>query len=526
MRLKSFSIENFRGYKDTVTINMSDLTVFVGRNDIGKSTILEALDIFFNDKSAISPIEYADINKEALASGDEETVFTAVFDNLPSSIIIDETVTTTLQDEKLLDSNSCLTVVKKFQGASKLKTFIKANHPNNPECNNLLLLKISELKNKAKDLTCTDRTPKSLLRKAIWNHYSDNLQLSEREIDTTGDGLKDIWQKLERYLPIYSLFQSDRSNSDKDKEAQDPLKEAVKEIFSEQELLDELSDIANKVTEKLQTVTSATLEKIGQMNPEIAQSLNPSIPSVESLKWADVFKNVSITSDNDIAINKRGSGVKRLVLLNFFRAKAERMMSESNHTDIIYAIEEPETSQHIKHQRMLIKSFKDIASNPHAQIIMTTHSSHVVKMMSFDNLRLVEENNGIKNVRVVTPSCLPIPSLNEINYSAFGEYSAEYHDELYGHLQNIAIDEDENNSREDSFDNWLVGKGCIKNKTWEKVKGNNNVSQKQFTIQTYIRNKIHHPENPRNQNYTFDELKASIDKMRDIVVALANIAVM
>ena len=34
MRLKSFSIENFRGYKDTVTINMSDLTVFVGRNDI------------------------------------------------------------------------------------------------------------------------------------------------------------------------------------------------------------------------------------------------------------------------------------------------------------------------------------------------------------------------------------------------------------------------------------------------------------------------------------------------------------
>lgn len=129
-------------------------------------------------------------------------------------------------------------------------------------------------------------------------------------------------------------------------------------------------------------------------------------------------------------------------------------------------------------------------------------------------------------MRVVTPSCLPIPSLNEINYSAFGEYSAEYHDELYGHLQNIAIDEDENNSREDSFDNWLVGKGCIKNKTWEKVKGNNNVSQKQFTIQTYIRNKIHHPENPRNQNYTFDELKASIDKMRDIVVALANIAVM
>ena len=66
MRLKSFSLKNFRGYRNEVRINMSDLTVFVGRNDIGKSTILEALDIFFNDKSAVSPIELADVNKDAI----------------------------------------------------------------------------------------------------------------------------------------------------------------------------------------------------------------------------------------------------------------------------------------------------------------------------------------------------------------------------------------------------------------------------------------------------------------------------
>ena len=103
MRLKSFSLKNFRGYRNEVRINMSDLTVFVGRNDIGKSTILEALDIFFNDKSAVSPIELADVNKDAIINGDTETIFTAVFDNLPDSIIIDDTVSTTLQDEMLLD---------------------------------------------------------------------------------------------------------------------------------------------------------------------------------------------------------------------------------------------------------------------------------------------------------------------------------------------------------------------------------------------------------------------------------------
>lgn len=331
--------------------------------------------------------------------------------------------------------------------------------------------------------------------------------------------MKDIWQKLDLYMPIYSLFQSDRSNSDKDKEAQDPLKEAVKEIFSDEEILGKLTDVANEVRNKLQTVTSATLAKIEEMNPEIAQTLNPSIPSVETLKWADVFKNVSITSDNDIEINKRGSGVKRLILLNFFRAKAERMMNETNHTDIIYAIEEPETSQHIHHQRMLIESFKQISNYAHAQIILTTHSSHIVKMMKFENLRLVEENNRVKNVHGVVQSCLPIPSLNEINYSAFGEYSEEYHDELFGYLQTKAIDENSQNGYEDKFDNWLVSNGCTKNKIWEKEK-NGNISQKPSTIQLYIRNKIHHPENQRNALYTFEELKSSIDKMREIVISL------
>lgn len=46
MKIDSIKIKNFRGYKEEVKIELNDLTVFVGKNDIGKSTILEALDIF------------------------------------------------------------------------------------------------------------------------------------------------------------------------------------------------------------------------------------------------------------------------------------------------------------------------------------------------------------------------------------------------------------------------------------------------------------------------------------------------
>ena len=48
MKIKNVAIKNFRGYSDEINSDFEDLTAFVGKNDIGKSTILEALEIFFN----------------------------------------------------------------------------------------------------------------------------------------------------------------------------------------------------------------------------------------------------------------------------------------------------------------------------------------------------------------------------------------------------------------------------------------------------------------------------------------------
>lgn len=46
MRLIELKLRNFRGYKEETCISINDLTTFVGKNDAGKSTILEALEIF------------------------------------------------------------------------------------------------------------------------------------------------------------------------------------------------------------------------------------------------------------------------------------------------------------------------------------------------------------------------------------------------------------------------------------------------------------------------------------------------
>lgn len=504
MKMESIKIKNFRSYKEETTIRFDDLTVLVGRNDIGKSTILEALDIFFNDGGGIVKIDKTDLNIQELRNGDSETMISACFSELPESIIIDSAVPTTLADEYMLNADGLLEVVKKYKNGGKASVFIRARHPMNPDCKDLLLKKNAELKNIVKGIgaECENQKINTTMRRAIWEYYENDLDLQDTEIDVSKEDAKRIWDKLSSYMPVYSLFQADRKNSDGDSEVQDPLKEAVKQIINDEELQKTLASVAEVVETRLKEVSGRTLEKLREMDPAVANSLNPVIPTADKLKWGDVFKAVSISGDGDIPINKRGSGVKRLVLLNFFRAEAERRAEEGDNTGIIYAIEEPETSQHSNNQRLLIKALKKMAQAANTQILLTTHSPVIVKELDFENLRLIYEDENGKRILPVKPAVLQYPSLNEVNYVAYGEVTEEYHNELYGFLEFQQWLNDYKNGR--SKRSYLYVKDG-NTKTWD------------LDLTEYVRHQIHHPENHNNAHFTREELRQSIEDMRNYI---------
>ena len=508
LKIKTVKLKNFRSYKDEVSIDFCDLTAFVGKNDIGKSSILEALDIFFNEGKGVVKIDKDDINKQAVSEGDSEICISVCFEELPTNIIIDATNETTLHDEYLVNSSNQLEIIKKYPNAGKEKVYVRAYHPTNPQCKDLLQKTDTELRTiiDQQQIQCLDRTRKAVMRAAIWNHHNQDLQLAEIELDVTKGDTKSIWEKLQSYLPVYTLFQSDRKNSDGDSEVQDPLKEAVKQILNNDVLRQTLSEIACEVETKLKEVSDRTLEKLREMNPDVANSLNPVIPPAESLKWVDVFKNVSISGDGGIPINKRGSGVKRLILLNFFRAEAERRKIDRNSSSIIYAIEEPETSQHTEHQKALIRAFITLAASPNTQIIITTHSASLVKELNFENLRLISANCGSKTVETVLPGQLPYPSLNEVNFLAFSEVTEEYHNELYGFIE-----------AEGQLEAYKAGKPTMR---YIRILRNGSTKEEQIILTEYIRHQIHHPENKHNPRYTFEQLRDSICLMRDFIQTL------
>lgn len=71
MRLKSVKLTNFRCDLATRIIPIDDaMTGIVGRNDYGKSTILEALAIFFEIEGAKT--DKSDMNCFSLAEGVEQ----------------------------------------------------------------------------------------------------------------------------------------------------------------------------------------------------------------------------------------------------------------------------------------------------------------------------------------------------------------------------------------------------------------------------------------------------------------------
>ena len=195
--------------------------------------------------------------------------------------------------------------------------------------------------------------------------------------------------------------------------------------------------------------------------------------------------------------------MKRLILLNFFRAEAERRLTEHSAPSIIYAIEEPETSQHTENQKKLIVSLKSLSNAQNTQIIITTHSANIVKQLNFSNLRLIISDANGNNIRQINPQKLPYPSLNEVNYTAFSEITEEYHNELYGFIE-------ENN-------NLNLYKGDKETMEYKRIKRDGTVIIEKKVLTEYIRHQIHHPENTLNKKYTEDELHTSIELMRDFI---------
>ena len=386
MKLTKLKLENFRCFKDEICIEFDDITAIVGRNDVGKSTIMDGLAIFFDEAKPDKD--------DACLSGDRKAMrITCEFDDLPEKIILDADYETNLEAEYLVNPDGRLEIRKTYDGslASPKLTAVEAvaAHPTANGVNDLLQLKKTDLLARAGelaiDLTNVNKQANAPIRAAIWNG-AEALKLDWIHVSLEKEGGKQIWSALASYLPAFALFKSDRASTDQDAEAQDPLKAAIRDALKAVE--QDLAKVQAHVEAEVRRIAEATVQKIKEMDASVAETLNPII---KTKNWDSLFQT-SITGDEGIPLNKRGSGIKRLVLLNFFRAKAERAAIDKQAGSVIYAIEEPETSQHPRNQRMLMSALSDLSATAGRQVIVTTHTPMLARGLPDASLRFIERD--------------------------------------------------------------------------------------------------------------------------------------
>ena len=138
-----------------------------------------------------------------------------VFTDLPrENIVLDESASTTLRDEFLLNAEGDLEIHKVFDlSSSKIKesVYAIAMHPAKPKTDDLLLLKNPELKKRMKELKIEDKAvderSNPSIRSAIWRSERP-LALSLKQIPLDKEDCKAIWENIEKWMPLYTLFRS------------------------------------------------------------------------------------------------------------------------------------------------------------------------------------------------------------------------------------------------------------------------------------------------------------------------------
>ena len=383
MKLISFTVQNFRCYQQPFKVTVDSFTALIGRNDIGKSALLEALSIFFEQSKM-------DQNDASVGGEPDNVKITCEFSDLPETLVVDANNPTTLAGEHLLNADGNLEITKTYNatlGTPKISNIhASALHPTADNCSDLLTLKRAELVKRANDLGVelegVNQSVNAELRAAIWGSVEE-LQPVLGEVDLQKETGKQVWAALSKYLPAFWLFKSDRASTDQDAEAQDPLNAAIAQAVKAVE--GDLDAITERVKAEVQKVAQLTLEKVSEMDADLSATLDP---IVKTKKWESLFQT-SVTGDNGIPLNKRGSGVRRLILLNFFRAQVEARASETDNASVIYAIEEPETSQHPRNQRMLLATLQRLTTDPSRQVMVTTHTPMLARAVPENQIRFI-----------------------------------------------------------------------------------------------------------------------------------------
>jgi len=230
--------------------------------------------------------------------------------------------------------------------------------------------------------------------------------------------------------------------------------------------------------------------------------------------WIENLKPIFKKWNNKIEIDKLSSWEKQIVFRWSYLLKDKESIKWA-----IALIDEPEISLHPIWQQKILnfyqKLFIDNSWKQTSQLFITTHSPYLLQNFDYKKW-CIFIFPWAKKLDELPTYIWEKPSIGTINYFAYHLPTIEFHNELYAYIHINFVWE---NKKLEKIDEYFENKNLFRSIDWiDNKKGKKDKTYK-VTLQTFIRNKIHHPENTKMQknNYDNEKLKKSIDEMIEII---------
>jgi putative ATP-dependent endonuclease of OLD family len=330
------------------------------------------------------------------ASTSDDVVIEVAFTSLPEKIELEEGIETSLQEEMLVDAEGNLRIRKTYprNNLAKFNVTLIARDFEDEQFAGLAALKERDLNDRLKslgiDVTRSGRgiTNKSK-REALRDKAKDGgIQLEKVELSlTTNDAL---WKKIDSLLPDFELFETDTSLGIGAASFQSPFRPIIKTAAEQSDVIDAKDTFTGAISVVLQDEVNKIFERLRRHTDAFV-----GLTARPEFSW-DKAVNLDIQGKDhhgvENSLNRRGSGMRRLLMVAFFQYLAEKGYESGG--DFVFAVEEPENCLHPGLQRELATSFRQLADEGY-QVIVTSHSPVFAGASPIDDLALVVRTAGV-----------------------------------------------------------------------------------------------------------------------------------
>ena len=330
------------------------------------------------------------------ANSNDDVVIEVTFTSLPATIELEDGIETTFQDDMLLDADGHLRIRKVYprSNLAKVNVFLITQDFEDDQFVGLSLLKEKDLNERCTsigiEVTKSGRgiTNKGK-REALRTRARDKgIQLIERELALTAKD--ELWKHIASFLPEFVLFETDTRLGVGETSFQSQFRPIVKTAAEQPGVVNARDAFTGLIEQALQIEIDKIFSILQQYTDVFTELTAKPIFSWDKAVTFQIFGKDQYGVEN--SLDRRGSGIRRLLMVAFFQYLAERTLEANG--EFVFAVEEPENCLHPGLQRELVGSFRQLAEKGY-QIVVTSHSPVFAGASPIEDLALVVRDAGV-----------------------------------------------------------------------------------------------------------------------------------